>query len=262
MRMTTRCLLLFIPVLLASYGVAMLVAPWVPFSFLRIFNRCLLGFAFPTAFFFQKKIRKKPFSEIGLEGKGTAIRDISKGLVLSLIFFTAVTWVSLFFGFSLVAYHPPPHMRKIFNYVLASILTAFFEEFFFRGLLFKVLSDDCSVPVSLGISSGIYSLAHFIRPFFTKSADLSLFYTESIGLFLFGILLAYAFYRTGSLYFSMGLHGGFVLLLKLDGIFINRLMREPVWLFGEERLVGGIVTWPMFLAVFLCIRWLTRRRNC
>ena len=261
--MTILCfLLLFLPVILASIGTAACITPFLPFAFPRVLNRCLLGFTLPALLFFQKKIRKKPLSEIGLNRQGATVRDISIGLALSAVFFTVVTSVSLFFGFSLVAYHPPPHMRKILNYVLASILTAFFEEFFFRGFLFKMLSDDFSVPVSVGISSAVYSLAHFVRPFFTKSADFSLFYTESIGLFLFGLLLSYAFYRTGSLYFSMGLHGGFVLLLKLDGIFINRLMRDPAWLFGEERLVGGIVTWIMFLAVFLCVRWLTRRRNC
>ena len=259
--MTSRFFLFFIPVLLISLSAANLIAPFLPFSFPRIFNRCLLVFAFPTAIFFQKKIRKKPFSEIGLSDGGYAIREIARGVFLSFVSLLAVTLVSMAFGFSTVEFHPPPHMRKIFNYVLASVLTAFFEEFFFRGLLFKVLSDDYSVPLSLGISSGIYSFAHFVRPFFTQGADFSLFYTEIVGLFLFGLLLSYAFYRTGSLYFPMGLHGGFVLLLKLDGILINRLTREPAWVFGKERLVGGVVTWVMFLTLFPAIRRLTRSRN-
>ena len=259
--MTCRLLFVLIPVLLASWGAATVITPLLPFPFFRVFDRCLLVLAMLAVLFFQKRIRKKPFTELGLEGQGRVAKNLSAGIAFSLISVLTVTGVSLLSRFSVLAYHPPPHMRKIFNYFFASILTAFFEEFFFRGCLFKTLRDDFSPSWSMVVSSAVFSLAHFIRPFFTDSHDLSLFYTEAFGLFLFGILLAYACFRTGSLYLSMGLHGGFVLFLKMDGILVNRLMRYPSWIFGEERLIGGVVTWSIFLVAVPWIKGFTQKNS-
>jgi|GEM_PF-3125118 len=258
--MTYRLLLVLIPVLLASWGAAAFVTPFLPFPFFRVFDRCLLVLAMLAVFFFQRKVRKKSFSELGLDGKGRITKDLSGGVAFSLISFLVITLVSLLSGFSVLAYHPP-HLRKIFNYFLASILTAFFEEFFFRGCLFQTLRDDFSPSWSIVISSAVYSLVHFARPFFTGSHDLSLFYTEFFGLFLFGVLLSYARLRTGSLFLAMGLHGGFVLFLKMDGILVNRLIWNPAWIFGEERLIGGIVTWSIFLVAVPWIKGFTRNHG-
>lgn len=254
-------LLLFLSLaVLASAGLATVLSPFLPFPFFRIFSRCLLGFGLLAAWFFQKKVRKKPFSELGLNGNGKVAQDLLFGITLSLLFSLAITLLALFFEFVLVQYHPPLP-RKLMNYFFGSIAIAFFEELFFRGMLLQTLMDDLSTPLSVSLSSLLYSLVHFVRPLFVKPEDLSLFYTESIGLFLFGVLLSYAFLRSRSLYLSMGLHGGFVLFLKLDGILVDRLMREPAWIFGEERLVGGIATWAMLLLIFPCIHHFTKERN-
>ncbi len=258
--MTRRLLLIFLPVVLVSLGLAWIITPFVPYPYFRVFNRCLYVLGFFAILFFQRRIRKKSFLDLGLGGRGKALSDISAGVLLSLVFFTAVTLFSLYAGFSELHYHPPL-ARKLMNYVLGSILIAFFEEVVFRGLFLQTLMDDFSTTVSVLVSSAIYVLVHFVRPLLTQPEDLSQFPMESAGLFLFGLLLCYAFLRTGSLYLSMGLHGGFVLLLKLDGIVVDRLMHPPVWLFGEERLVGGVVTWLGLLLIFPLIYWLTRKRH-
>lgn len=249
-----RLLLLFVPVLFGSFGLATVIHPFVPYPFFRVFNRCLYGFAFLAVLFFQKRIRRKSFLSLGLEGHGNAARDLARGLVFATLSFIVLTLIGLFFEFHILKYHPPLP-RKIMNYLLGSVSIAFFEELFFRGFLLQTFMDDLSASRSVVLSSLIYSLSHFVRPLFLHHPeDLSLFYTESIGLFLFGALLSYACLKRRSLYLAMGLHGGFVLLLKLDGILIDRLMRPHAWIFGEERLVGGVVTWLAFLAGFLWIK--------
>lgn len=259
--MILRLLFLFIPALLLSLGAAWVIFPFLPYPFSRVFNRCLYVFGLVAVVFFQKKVRKKSFLSLGLNGNGTLAKDLFLGIAFSIVSFAVVTSLSLLFQFSLLEYHPPLP-RKLMNYFLGSILIAFFEELFFRGFLLQTLMDDLSISVSVTLSSLIYSLAHFIRPLFlNQPEDLSLFYTESIGLFLFGALLSYAVLRTRSLYLAMGLHGGFVLLLKLDGIWVNRLMRSPAWIFGEERLVGGVVTWLVFLVAFPWVKALVHRRR-
>lgn len=259
--MALRLLLLFIPAVFLSLGLAAGLAPFLPYPFFRVFNRCLYGFGLLALFVFQKRIRRKSFSSLGLDGQGNAARDLWRGMALSSVLFVFLTLLSLLLQFSILEYHHPLP-RKLMNYFLGSVLIAFFEELLFRGVLFQALMDDFSAPLSVGLSSAIYSLVHFIRPLLlNRPEDLSLFYTESIGLFLFGVILSYAVLRTRSLYLAMGLHGGIVLLMKLDGILINRLMRHPPWLFGEERLVGGIVTWLGLLLLLPYIRYVTGKRK-
>jgi len=248
-----------VPVLLVSLTLASVLTPFLPYPFFRVFSRCLYGFGILAILFFQKRFRHKTLSDFGLHKDRHVGSDLLLGIGLSTFFFMIVTLLCLGTDYGVFRLEIPLP-RKLMNYVLGSIFIAFFEEIVFRGVLFQTLLDDCSKVVSAVVSSVIYSLVHFIRPLLTQPEDLAFFPTEATGLFLFGLLLCYAYLRTHSLYLSMGIHGAFVLLLKVDGLFINRLMRPPVWIFGEERLVGGIVTWLGILFIFPCIKFFTRNR--
>ena len=255
----------FVAVLLSS-GAASLLDPFLPFSFMRIFNRCFLLFGLTGAYFFRTRFQKKPLASLGLAKEEHTLSLIVKGVVFALLSLLVLTLLSRLCQTVVFEYHPPK-LKKLFYYVSGAILIAFFEELFFRGFLLQTLMEDLPTRPSVILSSMIYSLAHFIRPLvLNEPNELSLFYTESVGLFLFGILMSYAFLRTRSLYLPMGLHGGFVFFLKMDGIFVNRPMVTPEWLFGGERLVGGIVTWLIFAVAFPWVKRVGRRylpmQNC
>ena len=244
-------------ILLLSLLAALLIRPLCPFPFFLIFVRCLEIFGVVGIYLFRTRFQKKSFASLGFKAEGNALGWLLNGIVFALLSLLILTFIAYLYQAVSFYYHPPK-LKKLLYYTTSAVLIGFFEEFFFRGLFLKTLMEDFPTWFSIGISSLVYSLVHFLQPFIlNRPEDLSLFYTESIGLFLFGVLMAYAFLRTRSLYLSMGLHGGFIFFMKMDGIFVDRLMVKG-WLFGEERLVGGIATWCIFLVAFPWISWLSR----
>jgi uncharacterized protein len=56
---------------------------------------------------------------------------------------------------------------------------------------------------------------------------------------LAGALLAYAFHRTGNLWFSIGLHAGWIFWLKSYGFFTREAPGADTWLWGTKRMTDG-----------------------
>ena len=75
-------------------------------------------------------------------------------------------------------------------------------------------------------------------------------------LLLLGIVLGEAYLLTGSVYFSIGLHCGFVLGAKMwPKIILNRAA-IPWWIAGGGAipLIGGAVAWVIAIAIFATLR--------
>jgi membrane protease YdiL (CAAX protease family) len=80
--------------------------------------------------------------------------------------------------------------------ILAVVLAPLFEEIFFRGFLFRGFSSSWGWPAGLLISAGVFGIAH---------AQLDVF----VPLFTLGLMLAWVYKRTGSLWTSISLHALF-----------------------------------------------------
>lgn len=168
-------------------------------------------------------------------------------------------------------------MPKLF---LSAIVIAIIEEAFFRAFLLGGMEGDFGRTGAVVLSSAIYSIAHLIRSpakyYLTgihplagfENLGLSLarlghplaLLPTLLGLFLLGIVLAEAFIRTGTVYFSIGLHAGFVLGAKLWPRMTAGGMRLPPWLggWGPQPLISGVAAWAIALALIALIRPLTR----
>jgi membrane protease YdiL (CAAX protease family) len=100
-------------------------------------------------------------------------------------------------------------------------------------------------------AAGLITLAHSIDQF----ANPAIAIRTLIGLFLLGIVLGEAYTRTGSVYFSIGLHSGFVLGAKLwPKIILGRAML-PWWVAGGGPipLIGGGAAWAIAIAILLML---------
>ena len=148
-------------------------------------------------------------------------------------------------------------------------LIGFMEEIFFRGYLLQSFQENMSLPKAVCVCSLIYSMLHFFKadvfvatgfqPFvgfvtiaqFFKPIFFQFFthLPSIIGLFLVGVVLSYAFIKTKSLYLSIGLHTGMVFMMKADGMFLVRVREKLGWLFGDSKLVTGVLVW--FLLIFI-----------
>jgi membrane protease YdiL (CAAX protease family) len=80
--------------------------------------------------------------------------------------------------------------------VTAILIAPLFEETFFRGFLFQGFTRSWGPIAGALLSAGIFALAH---------QQLSVF----VPLFVLGLLLAWLFYRSGSLWTNIALHASF-----------------------------------------------------
>ena len=56
---------------------------------------------------------------------------------------------------------------------------------------------------------------------------------------LAGALLALAYQRTGNLYFSIGLHAGWIFWLKSYGFLTRDAANANAWFWGTSKLIDG-----------------------
>jgi membrane protease YdiL (CAAX protease family) len=162
----------------------------------------------------------------------------------------------------------------IVKYGFIGCLIGVMEEILFRGYLLQSLQENMSLPKAVCVCSLIYSMLHFFRadvfvstgfqPFvgfvtiaqFFKPIFFEFFKNlpAIIGLFLVGVVLSYAFIKTKSLYLSIGLHAGMVFMMKADGEFLVRVSEKLGWLFGDSKLVTGVLVWCLLIFILFVIK--------
>jgi hypothetical protein len=162
---------------------------------------------------------------------------------------------------------------KIIGAAATAIGVAVLEELLFRGAIFGALRKAWNWPLALLVSSMIYAIVHFMQ-----SADLTGPITWTSGLQLLpqmlrgfgnlqvvipgffnltlaGVLLGLAYQRTGNLYFSIGLHAGWIFWLKSYGFLTRPLTSTNQWLWGTEKLIDGWLALVILaIALFVLLR--------
>jgi len=169
------------------------------------------------------------------------------------------------------------------KYFLSAIAIAFIEEAFFRAFLLGGMRNDFGDRVALIASAAIYAVAHLVRSparfyvtgyqpaagLVTLAHSIDQFTNPAvaiptlIGLFLLGIVLGEAYILTGSLYFSIGLHCGFVLGAKMwPKIILNRAS-IPWWIAGGGAipLIAAPTAWVIAIVIFVMLRPVTGAQN-
>ena len=68
---------------------------------------------------------------------------------------------------------------------------------------------------------------------------------------LAGILLGLAYQRTGNLYFSIGIHAGWIFVLKLYTTFTVPVSTTPSSFWGTGKLIDGWVAFLVLVALLV-----------
>jgi len=149
----------------------------------------------------------------------------------------------------------------------------FIEEGFFRAFLLGGMRRDCGSRAALAVSSAFYALAHLVRSpahyylvgfhpaaGFHNLADSAAQLGHPVGLFLLGMVLGEAFLITGTVWFSIGLHAGFVLGAKTwtgvaHGVPVSRWIAGP----GPVPLIAAPAAWAIALGLLLTLPYFLRR---
>jgi len=260
----------------------------VPFP--RFFNRTfmifgMILFACSWRWLAGADSLREALAVIGLRKSARSLSDLLMGFGLALSSMVGIaglmTVVGIFHPF--FRYDFAEGVSRCLQALFAGLSVGFFEEFFFRGIVFRGLIGDWKVAWSFIGANLFFAAIHFvsspeqrllerIEPLagaqtfvasLHKYATPELIFPSFVGLFLLGVVLCLAFYRTGALYLPIGLHAGWVFGIKSILVFGNYRRRELGWLFGKLRpsFLSGVVVWFAFITVGLVVYQLTRDRR-
>jgi uncharacterized protein len=254
----------------------------IPFS--RFFDRFFMISGILLFFFCRSLLKIASLSQLGLAPRERAGKDVAIGLCLSL-----GSMFVLGFIMSLAEVYEPffrlslgESLAQYIKAILTGFSVGFLEEIFFRGIIFRGLLEDWRPLPAFLAANLFYSALHFVKPpekYFLSGVDpwagfRHLFSTFApffepaeilpgvIGLLLIGIVLSYAFFRTGTLYLSIGLHAGWVISIKTVRVFGDYQTENLGWWFGssDPKIVSGVATWAGIILVGIVIHVLTRER--
>jgi len=252
-------------------------------DFERVFTRILMIFTLTGLFIFYKELEFKSIKEIGVRFIAGWWKLFLKGFLLGgLSLFILVFLLMEFEVYDIVfRYSASKVVTSLIKNALAAIVIGVIEEIFFRGFIFQSLRDRKSLVFSLLATNIFYSFLHFFKgnsiahpdkfdalsgfkqvvAFFIPIINnwQALIHTF-IGLVLVGIALSYAYLRTNSLFFSIGLHAGWVFFIKSDGLFMdNTTVKLPLWLFDTDTMIAGVLSWVLVVFVSVSIYFLTKK---
>jgi membrane protease YdiL (CAAX protease family) len=256
-------------------AVAVSAAGW-RYPFPRIFDRTVMASMLIVMLFAARDLNLIPLLSRGFRHPAApSIARAIRGFVVALIAIAILFGLALLVGGGGVGDHGAA-VALIPKYFLSAIAIAFIEEAFFRAFLLGGMKADFGNRIALIASAAIYAVAHLVRSpahfyvtGYAPAAGLITLahsvdqFTEPaiaiptlIGLFLLGIVLGEAYILTGSVYFSIGLHCGFVLGAKMwPKIILNRAA-IPWWIAGGGAipLIGGAAAWVIAIVIFATLR--------
>ena len=251
-------------------AVAVTAAGW-RYPFPRIFDRTVMATLFLAMLFAARDLNLGSLLSRGFKHPlAPSVARAIRGFLVAMCAIAILFALALAVGGAGVGDHTAA-AALIPKYLLSAIAIAIIEEAFFRAFLLGGMKEDFGNRVALIASAAIYALAHLVRSparYYVSGyepaaglfnlahsvdqfSDPAIAIPTLIGLFLLGLVLGEAYILTGSVYFSMGLHCGFVLGSKLwPKIILNRAAISW-WIAGGGAipLIGGAAAWVIAIVI-------------
>ncbi|MNR80500.1 CAAX amino terminal protease self- immunity [compost metagenome] len=134
--------------------------------------------------------------------------------------------------------------------LLTAMAYAVSEELLFRGLFLRTLLLDHPPIRAIALSSVIFAALHFLRPNLGID-DLIPF----LGLVVAGGVLAYAAWKTSSLWLPIGIHAGWVFFISLsDQLHLWEYLPQTLWLTGGRGPSSGLLGVVLLLGLLPAIK--------
>ena len=196
---------------------------------------------------------------------GRYLQTLGTGFGIGVVIMTVTASLLVVFG----ARFPDPEgiylstiAAALFTGLLSGIVVAVIEESFFRGALQHGMRRQSSLLLSLIGVNLFYAAVHFTRPplvtdatsldwssgwgmlagMFHKFADFTDFADSFITLFVAGLLLSLIRERTGNIIICIGIHAGWVLMIRLTREVTNVASGTPAaQLIGSYDYITGWV---------------------
>jgi membrane protease YdiL (CAAX protease family) len=254
----------------------------------KVMARCLQGGLVLLLPWLLKRLGWRGWRDLGFSRDGN-IRarpgwsQLGRGLVFGLFTMGAVTVAMSAAGARM------PEAARLWNlhplslatYALGALVVGFFEETLARGILFRVPSRIWGALTAALVGSVLFSLAHFVETdpaafdhvsYWTavgavlKSTlarpEISLDFTvRAVNLALLGGVLCAFVARTGTTWFAIGAHSGWVFCIRLNGLLTTRVEQTGGGWWGGLRADGTDSPWTLALMAFFLAAavWWPRR---
>jgi membrane protease YdiL (CAAX protease family) len=287
-----RKLLLFVFIALAA---ATVFSPWVAAlwnavrgprpEFGQIFGGVFIVSATALILSNPFLLRLQFLREAGIVPLRDRRPDLLRGFILAMASIAVLSLLMALAGiFKPGFFHTlPAVLQSAVKSLMTALMVGFFEEIFFRGVIFKGLLEDARPATAFAAANLFYAAVHFFKPpekfivtgldplagvrFLVQSLqpflDPSEILPGLIGLFIIGLVLSYAFFRTRALYLSIGLHAGWVFALRIMRVYGEFNRGDLGWAFGstDPKIVSGVVTWMGIVLVGVVVHLTTRKRE-
>jgi len=223
-----------------------------------------------SIFLVRRLIDRRSVTSLGLKIDRQMVKDLLIGigipaLMMGLIYLLewSFGWLT-FQGFAWEIESPSRVLNKTLPLLLAFILVGWNEELLSRGYHLQTLASGINRFWGVMISSFVFGALHLANPHAS--------WISTLGIFLAGLFLAYAYIRTGQLWLSIGLHIGWnffeavVFGFPVSGMDLYSLIQIRVT--GPNIITGGdfgpeagLVLLPALLLGTVLVQWFTRSRE-
>jgi membrane protease YdiL (CAAX protease family) len=262
--------------ILAPVAAAILAALGMRFPFPRIFDRTVMVTLLAALLIGWRAMRFGALMRAGFAAPRANLARAALGLAIALAAIATLFALARASGAGGEVTAGALAARAI-RFVLPAILIGIIEEGFFRAFLLGGMRSDFGPRGALTVSSALYAVAHLVRS--PKHYYLTGFHAGAglrdlaasvaqlghplaaaptlIGLFLLGMVLGEAFLLTGTVWFSLGMHAGFVLGAKTWPLIGNGGAPVPRWIAGPGPV--PLIAAPAAWLIALALLWLMPR---
>ncbi len=277
--LTLSCILSPIIYSLLQYlrGLSPNLDSMLDFPFYRVMNRVVLVMSLLMLYLERKRLEIRSLTSMGLKRKPDWRRVLWRGWLLGVCSLSLMVLIMLFLGARRVETDFTGPLNLCYELVkifLTGAVVALIEEVFFRGFILQSLIKDMRRWPAIFSTSIFFAIVHFFHArtmpdptgfdplsgfmalgyFFQPLLDPIQVMPGFVGLFLVGVVLAYAYLWSGSLYMPIGLHAGWVFAVKGEGLFLYQIEDVVPWFFGDGRVVTGVFGWLMLLVMLTTLR--------
>ena len=250
-----------------KYGAILLCGIFIipALKLLKINDRRLLGYSEPRVLF---------------------LFHIMKGFLLSillmmpLIFLYDYLEIRIINNINLIVFDTS-FLRILIYTVSISLIISIIEESYFRGIMIEKKNNIVTLSLIIGFSSLIYSLFHFIKipliideNIFWYTGLIELLYTlthffrniyldSAMTLFIFGILLGIIRVRRQSISYCIGMHAGFIFLIKTfkQNSSVNYNSTYNSFLSSHDQFTGNLATMWIFIILIIYLLYISRSKK-
>ena len=249
--------------------------------FHRFEHRAFLILALAGLWPLLKKLGAKSAGDLGVVMPYGQSKKFIGGLFLGFCSLAIVAGMAVAFAERTIAPNLTAYkiIGTVFGAIVAAAVVAVLEEILFRGGIFGGLRRFLWWPFALAISSALYALVHFFEHAELTGAvtwysglvllpqmlrgfiDLHVLVPGFFNLTLVGILLGLAYQRTGNLYFSIGMHGGWIFWLKIYGTITVATAPGVSWFWGSDKMIDGWLAFVVLAITLFIFRFLPLQKR-